>query len=333
MDKLASQIINAANRVLDGFSVTMEEAEELDRAEDSNIILLCAFANKIREKFMGNRVDLCSVINGKSGNCSEDCAFCSQSSHNHAKIHCHPLLNEDEIVRLAVQREKAGARHCDIATSGLGYTGGEEEFKTILRAFRKIKERTRLKMCACLGTLTEKAAKMLAESGVERYNHNLETAESFYGSVVTTHGYTERINTIKYAQKAGMEVCSGMIVGMGETPEQRLEHTFLLKELNVDAVPVNVLNPVKGTRLQDREPLAPLDILKTFAIIRFILPDKNIRYAGGRETGLKSLQPLGLVSGLNGMLIGDYLTTNGQNAGKDLDMLESLNLAYDSSGA
>lgn len=328
MDRLALQIIDTAKKVLDGGSVTMGEAEELFRAKDGNIILLCAFANKIREKFTGNLVDLCAVINGKSGNCPEDCAFCAQSAHHCTGVDCHPLLDEDEIVRLAIRREKAGARHCDIATSGLGYTGDEEEFRTILRAFRKMEKRTGLKLCACLGTLTEKAAKLLAEAGVERYNHNLETAESFYGKVVTTHGYAERIDTIKFAKIAGMEVCSGMIVGMGETPKQRLEHTFLLKELDVDAVPVNVLNPVKGTRLQDMRPLSPLEILKTFAIVRFILPDKNIRYAGGRETGLKSLQPLGLMAGLNGMLIGNYLTTDGQSIERDFDMLKALNLSY-----
>lgn len=328
MDKLALQIIDLAGKVLDGNSITMEEAESLFQATDSNIILLCAFANKIREKFTGNKVDLCSVISGKSGNCSEDCAFCAQSAHYRTGVDCHPLLDEDEIVRLAIQREKAGARHCDIATSGLGYTGDEEEFQTILRAFRRMKKSTNLKLCACLGTLTEKAAKALAKCGVERYNHNLETAESFYGNIVTTHGYAERINTIKFAKSAGMEVCSGMIIGIGESPKQRLEHTFLLKKLNVDAVPVNVLNPIKGTKLQDMKSLPPLEILKTFAIIRFILPDKNIRYAGGREVGLKSLQPLGLISGLNGMLIGNYLTTDGQNIEKDFEMLKSLNLTY-----
>lgn len=328
MDKLALQIIDAANNILDGGSITMEDAESLFQATDSNIILLCAFANKIREKFTGNHVDLCSVINGKSGNCSEDCAFCAQSAHHSTGVSCHPLLDENEIVRLAVHCEKTGAKHCDIATSGLGYTGDEEEFQTILSAFRKMKKSTKLKLCACLGTLTAKAAKALSECGVERYNHNLETAESFYSNIVTTHGYAERINTIKFAKMAGMEVCSGMIIGMGETPKQRLEHTFLLKELEVDAVPVNVLNPIKGTGLQGMEPLSPLEILKTFAIIRFILHDKNIRYAGGREIGLKSLQPLGLISGLNGMLIGNYLTTDGQNVQKDFDMLKSLNLAY-----
>lgn len=328
MNNMALRIIHTADKILNGGSITPQEAAELLNADGSDIILMCAFANKIREKFTGNHVDLCSVINAKSGNCPEDCAFCAQSSHYQTDVKCHPLLDVDEIVRLAALREKAGAHHCDIATSGLGYTGEEKEFKTILMAFRKMRENTNLKLCACLGTLTESAANALTECGVERYNHNLETAESFYGNVVTTHGYAERIDTIRFAKKAGMEVCSGMIIGMGETPEQRIEHAFLLKELNVDAIPINILNPIKGTKLQNRPPIPPMEILKTFAIIRFILPDKNIRYAGGRETALKSLQPFGLVAGLNGMLIGNYLTTAGQDVEKDLDMIESLNLSY-----
>lgn len=328
MDKLATKMVQLADKVLAGGCVTMDDARLLFTAEDSNIILLCALANKIRENFTGNQVDLCSVISAKSGNCSEDCAFCAQSSHHQTGVTCQPLLDEEKIVKTAIQREQAGAKHCDIATSGLGYTGDEADFQTILRAFCRMKQATNLKLCACLGTLTEKAARMLAESGVDRYNHNLETARSFYHNVVTSHGYDERIATIKYAKKANMEVCSGMIIGLGETPEQRLEHTFLLKELNVDAVPVNVLKPVKGTRLQDMPPLPPLEILKTFAIIRFVLPDKNIRYAGGREANLKALQPLGLIAGLNGMLIGNYLTTDGQDIVKDFDMLRSLHLSY-----
>jgi biotin synthase len=328
MDKTATRIIGMASKVLDGDSISSEEALELYEATDSNIVLLCAFANKIRETFMGKQVDLCSVINAKSGNCPEDCAFCSQSVHHNTGVPCYSLMDENEIVNRAVQREKAGAKHCDIATSGLGYTGEEEDFKIILRAFKKMKEQTNLKLCACLGTLTKKAAKSLSDCGVERYNHNLETARSFYPSIVTTHDYDERIDTIQFAKSAGMEVCSGMIIGMGETMEQRIEHAFLLRELNVDAVPVNILNPVNGTKLQSRNPLAPMEILKTFAIIRFILPHQNIRYAGGRETNLKSLQPLGFISGLNGMLIGNYLTTDGQNIHDDLDMLNSLDLSY-----
>lgn len=328
MGEYYSDIIKIGDKVLAGGDITYEEAVMLGRAKGSDIFLMCGFASEIREKFAGNKVDLCSVINAKSGNCPEDCAFCSQSAHHKTGVRCYPLMSEDEIVEQAIQKEKHGAKHCDIATSGLGYNGDEEEFERILRAFNKMKERTNLKLCACLGTLTREAAQRLVEAGVERYNHNLETARSFFHNIVTTHTYDERIDTIKYAKEAGMEVCSGMIIGMGETMEQRIEHTFLLKELDVDAVPVNVLNPIKGTRLEGAKPLSPLEIIKTFAIIRFILPHTNIRYAGGREANLRSLQPLGFVAGLNGMLTGNYLTTPGQGSDKDIQMLEDLQLGY-----
>lgn len=328
MGQYYSDIIRIGDRVLAGGDITYEEAVLLGKAGGSDIFLLCGFASEIREKFAGNKVDLCSVINAKSGNCPEDCAFCSQSAHHNTDIRRYPLMSEDEIVEQAIQKEKNGAKHCDIATSGLGYNGDEEEFEAIIRAFKKMKEKTNLKLCACLGTLTRKAAQKLAAAGVERYNHNLETARSFFHNIVTTHTYDERIETMRYAKEAGMEVCSGMIIGMGETMEQRIEHTFLLKELDVDAVPVNILNPIKGTRLEGAKPLSAMEIIKTFAIIRFILPDKNIRYAGGREGNLRSLQPLGFIAGLNGMLIGNYLTTPGQGANNNIQMLEDLQLEY-----
>jgi biotin synthase len=323
MDKLWNEILTIGQRILNGGNITREEAEALGKSKESDIFLLCSFANRMREKFNGNNVDLCSVINAKSGRCPEDCAFCSQSAHHHTNAKCYPLIDEDKIVETAIKREKAGAKHCDICTSGLGYTGEEKNFKIIINAFKRMKASTNLKLCACLGTLTIDAANQLAEAGVERYNHNLETARSFFPKIVSTHGYDERIDTIRYAKKAGMEVCSGMIIGLGETMEQRIEHAFLLKELDVDAVPVNVLNPVKGTRLENAKPLSPLEIIKTFALMRFILPHKNIRFAGGREKNLKSLQALGFVAGINGMLIGDYLTTEGQEVNKDFQMLRT----------
>ncbi|MBV4448590.1 biotin synthase BioB [Clostridium tyrobutyricum] len=328
MNELWNDILKIGQSILQGGNITYEGALMLGDANDSDTILLCSFANKIREKYNGNNVDLCSVINAKSGNCSEDCAFCAQSSRHHTTAKCYPMIDEDEIVETAIRREKAGAKHSDICTSGLGYTGQEKNFKIIINAFKRMKKETNLKLCACLGTLTMDAAEQLKDAGVERYNHNLETARSFFTNIVSTHGYDERIQTIRYAKKVGMEVCSGMIIGMGESMDQRIEHGFLLKELDVDAVPINILNPVKGTRLEGLKPLSPMDIIKTFAIMRFIMPDKNLRFAGGREKNLKSLQSLGFISGINGMLIGDYLTTDGQGVNKDFDMLKDLNLQY-----
>lgn len=176
---LWNEILRIGEKVISGGSVTEEECELLSKSSESDVFLICSFANKIREKFTGNNVDLCSVINAKSGDCGEDCAFCAQSSHHNTNVKCYPLIDEDEIVATAIKREKSGAKHCDICTSGLGYTGQEKNFKIILNAFKRIGKATNLKLCACLGTLTMDAAKQLADAGVERYNHNLETARSF----------------------------------------------------------------------------------------------------------------------------------------------------------
>lgn len=169
---------------------------------------------------------------------------------------------------------------------------------------------------------------MLKEAGVTRYNHNLETAESCFSEVVTTHEYTNRINTIKTVKEVGMEVCCGGIIGLGETIEQRIELAFTLKDLDVDAVPINVLNPIKGTMMGDKKALTPLEVVKTFALFRFILPAKNIRYAGGREVNLRDVQALGLMAGINGMLVGNYLTTAGRAVEEDLIMLKDMGLTY-----
>lgn len=324
MNNTAHKIIEIADRILDGQKIQPDEAEFLLTAQNADLFLLCSMANEIREAYTGNSVDYCSVINGKSGACSQDCAFCAQSARYHTGAEIHPLLSEDELVQLAIRREKDGAVHADIATSGLGYRGDEQDFKTILRAFSRIKKVTNLKLCACLGTLTEDAARQLAACGVERYSINLQTAESYFSKVITTHTYEERVNTILYAKNAGMEVCSGLILGLGETPSQRLELAFKLRNLDVDAVPINILVPVAGTPLAASPALPPLEILKTFAIFRFILPDRNIRYAAGRERSLRTLQPFGLVSGLNGMLIGSCLTVSGADRSTDAEMLQDL---------
>jgi len=314
------------NKILAGQVITREEALALTKLEGADILVLGSMAAKIRERFAGNRVDLCSIINARSGACSEDCKFCAQSTRHLTGAPVFPLIDEDRIVERAKEMEKAGAHHFDIVTAGLGVGENDPDFARILRAFTRIKKETNLELCACLGTLTEGAARKLVEAGVKRYNHNLETAESFFARVVTSHTYAQRVETIKIAKAAGMEVCCGGIIGMGETPAQRVELAFALKDLDVDAVPVNVLNPIPGTPMEGRPVLEPMEVLKTFAIFRFILPDKNIRYAGGRERAMGDLQALGLMAGINGMLVGNYLTTAGRDIDEDLKMIRDLGL-------
>ncbi|AVX20689.1 MULTISPECIES: biotin synthase BioB [Carboxydocella] len=321
-----NRIIELAKKVLDGQEISFEEAMELARAEGADIQVLAAMAAKIREKFAGDKVDLCSIISVKTGRCSEDCAFCAQSAHHHTNITPVEMLNEEEIIAKAKAMEAAGAHHFDLVTAGLGMDENDPLFLKILDIYRRLRQEISLQLCACLGTLSEKAAQMLREAGVTRYNHNLETARSFFPQIVTTHTYEERIATIKNVKKAGMEVCCGGIIGMGESMAQRIEFAFTLKELDVDAIPINVLNPIKGTKLEGRPLMSPLEVIKTFAIFRFILPTKNIRYAGGREVNLRDMQALGLMAGLNGMLIGHYLTTQGREVETDLQMIKDLGL-------
>lgn len=323
---MLERIYELAQKVLQGQGINQQEALELTKADGADIQVLAAMAAKIREKFAGDKVDLCSIISVKTGKCSEDCAFCAQSAHHHTGITPVEMLNEEEIVAKAKAMEAAGAHHFDLVTAGLGMDENDPFFLKILEIYRRLRQEVNLQLCACLGTLSEKAAFMLREVGVTRYNHNLETARSFFPQIVSTHTYDERIATIINVKKAGMEVCCGGIIGLGETMEQRIEFAFTLKELDVDAVPINVLNPIKGTRLEDRPPLSPMEVIKTFAIFRFILPAKNIRYAGGREVNLRDMQALGLMAGLNGMLIGNYLTTKGREVETDLQMIKDLGL-------
>ncbi len=319
------KILVLGKKVLAGGSINFTEAVALSKTEESDIPFLLAMANKIRQQFMGNEVDLCSIVNGRSGMCSEDCIFCAQSAHHQAQIEVYPLMAEEKILQAAMDAEANGALRFSIVTSGHG-VAYDQDLPRIIKALQRIKAETNLKLCASLGTLTLDQALQLKEAGVERYHHNVETSRSFYPSICTTHTYDERIHTIRVAHQAGLEVCSGGIIGLGETMLQRIEMAFELKELGVHSVPVNILNPIKGTPLENQPPLQPLEILKTFALFRFILPDRGIRTAGGREVNLRDLQATALLSGINGMLIGGYLTTGGRNCAMDLKMIRDLGL-------
>lgn len=313
-------------KVLAGHQITLEEARFLMSLQGSDLYLLLAMANKIKEKFAGSKVDLCSVINARSGKCSEDCAFCAQSIHHNTKINTHELLSEEEFLTHAREIKKTGANRFSIVTSGKGV---DKDFSKIVKILKQLEKETRLKICASLGILDEKAVEELKQANVSRYHHNLETAPSFFDKICTTHSYEDRVKTVRLAKEAGMEVCCGGIIGLGETPEQRIELAFFLRDLDVDSVPINVLNPVPGTPLEKAKPLSPLEILKTIAVFRFILPDKILRYAGGREVNLRDLQAMGLVAGINGILIGNYLTTYGRNPEDDIKMIKDLELTFE----
>lgn len=318
-------IFSVGKKVLAGENISFDEALALTALDDSDIPILLGVANKVRQTFTGNNVDTCEIVNARSGNCSEDCKFCAQSAHHEVQLDVYPLMSEDEILQAAKKAETDGAYRFCIVTAGCGMEG-DTDFGRITAAIERIGRETGLNRCCSLGLLTDENVAALKAAGITRYHHNLEASESFFPHICSTHSYQDRIRTIKRIKSAGLQVCSGGIIGMGETWRQRVELAFALKELDVDSVPVNVLKPVAGTALEGQHRLKPLEILQTFALFRLILPTKIIRYAGGREHSLGELVPLGFLSGVNGMLMGNYLTTAGRGAADDLSTVTGLGL-------
>jgi biotin synthase len=318
-------IFQLGKKVLGGEQLTFDEAIQLTQIDEADIPILLGVANKVRIKFTGNQVDTCEIVNARSGSCSEDCKFCAQSAHHDVKLDAYPLMSEDQILQAAKNAETHGAYRFCIVTAGCGMKN-DPDFVQITDSIKRIGRETGLERCCSLGILTPEHVKALKAAGITRYHHNLETSKSFFAQICTTHTYDERIETIKNVKAEGLEVCSGGIIGLGESWQQRIELAYALKELDVDSVPINVLNPVKGTALENRLPLKPMEVLQTFAIFRMILPTKILRYAGGREKALGELVPLGFLSGINGMLIGNYLTTTGRGASTDLDTVRGLGL-------
>jgi biotin synthase len=314
-----------ADRILDGGGITQGEALRIARSADSETFPLLYQANRLREHYFGNTVHLCSIINAKSGLCPEDCSFCAQSVSHDTDIPVYPLVDADEIVTGARNAEKTGSGCFGIVTSGSSAVKGGE-LDDICGALRRINEETSIRPACSLGAIDLDTALALKEAGMSRYHHNLETARSFFPNVCTTHDYDEDIDTIRAVKAAGLEVCCGGIFGLGETPDQRVEFAFTLKELEVDSIPVNFLNPIPGTRLADADYLTPMECLRIIALFRFILPDKRISVCGGREKNLRDLQSLIFFAGASGTMVGNYLTTTGRTPENDMQMLKDLGL-------
>lgn len=305
--------------------LTRDEAITLSRAQGSDLYELLSIAGRLRAHHKGNEVALCAIINAKSGRCPEDCAFCAQSAHFRTGIKEYPLLEPERILEGALRAQEDGAREFSIVTSGRGIRR-ERELEKLCRAVELLKDETELEPCASLGILGEEQMRCLKEAGLYRLHHNLETARSFFPWICTTHDYEEDVASIRAAKGLGFKVCSGGIFGMGEGPEERVELALTLRELQVDSVPLNFLNPIPGTPLEGRFELTPLECLKIIALYRLSLPDKDIFVCGGREVNLRQLQPLIFPAGANGTLIGNYLTTPGRPPEQDLEMIEDLGL-------
>jgi len=318
MKNLAMTFIDQAN---DGSPLSADQAKQILTAKGSALSVFMAGAHQLKEQYLGDRIDLCSIINAKSGRCAENCSFCAQSVHYQAESPVYPLKSVTEIVAGAKQAEAAG-NHCyGIVTSGTGIEPGEE-FEQILRAIRQIRSDTKIAPSASLGLLNHSSAKALAEAGCQTYHHNLETARSFFPQICTTHDYEEDVETVRCAKAAGMEVCCGGIFGLGESLEQRHELAQTLWELDVDSIPLNFLSPVVGTPLEGTDLLTPMDCLRIICLYRYMLPSKRITICGGREKNLREFQSAIFMAGASGTMIGNYLTTSGRNQDIDIQMLK-----------
>ncbi len=318
-------INDICERVIDGGEILFQEALKLICIEDGrDCDELEKAGHRVLHSFCGDKCDLCSLVNAKSGLCSEDCAFCAQSIHYESGVKEYPFLDCDEIVRRAKEVESMGAHRFCIVTSGKQLEG--EDFKKVLDAFRAIKEKTNLKLDGSLGILDDERIQLLKDAGVTRINHNLETSERFFPSICSTHTFSDRYNTVKRLKQSGIEVCSGGIIGLGEELSDRISLAFSLKDLGAECVPVNILNPRPGTPLEGVEKLSAREIIKTIAVFRLILPRVVIKIAGGREVNLGDAQADALRSGANGIIIGGYLTTKGNAFEKDLALVHSAGL-------
>ena len=298
------------------------EKEKIDDLLKMPLMELISEANKVRAKFFDSKLELCNIVNAKSGLCTQDCKFCAQSQKSSAKVDTYSLKSKEEIIKAARQAKEIGAEKFGIVTSGNSLTPGE--LKEITEAVSCIKNEIKIASCASLGALGKEELLMLKQAGLERYHHNIETSPRFYKQIVSTHDFSQRIDTIGAAKEVGLGVCSGGIIGMGETWQDRIDMALILNDLGVDSVPINILVPIKGTALQDLKPISSQDVLRTISIFRIVLKDKIIKIAAGREGALGDFQGLGFIAGANGMLIGGYLTVNGRSLSQDYKLIEEI---------
>jgi biotin synthase len=316
------------DQVLAGTPPTPDQGLAVLTARGAALTAYLAGAHQLREQAFGNRVKLCSIINAKSGRCPENCAFCAQSAHYRTGAPVYPLKSREEIVAGALHAVAEGSHCYGIVTSGARLAPGAE-LDTVLAAIGDIRARCAIEPAASLGLLDTATARQLAAAGCVTYHHNLETARSFFPQICTTHDYEEDVATVRLAKDAGMKVCCGGILGLGESLEQRIELAATLHELAVDAVPLNFLNPIEGTPLAARRGLDPLDCLRAIAAFRYFLPATPISVCGGREPNLRDFQSWIFMAGASGTMVGNYLTTGGRDRAADLQMLEDAEVEID----
>ncbi len=311
--------------------ITKEEALALVNLKGNNLLYLFAAADKIRNKYCGNILETCTITNAKSGKCSEDCKFCSQSAWYNTDTKSYPIKDKKTLKKEFYEAEKNKNMRFGIVTAGKKMEFETEEFNTVLKFIKEITaENPKAEICCSLGLLGEKELLELKKAGAVRYHCNIQTSSETYSLyAATTHSFNDRIKTIKNAQKVGLEICSGGIIGVGESFEDRINMAFTLKELDVDGIPLNILNPIKNTPHGEKEILSAIEVLKTIAIFRLILKNKNIKIAAGRENIFKDFMGSGFLSGANGMLTGGYLTVKGRSIEEDVNFIENIKKLWD----
>jgi biotin synthase len=330
-----TRIAELGQRVLNGGHVTRDEALSLfDLENPADIFDLLSWANRIRGKFKGNKIHLCSIINAKAGACSENCSFCAQSSHYQTGSPKYGFVDPEPVAEAADEANRNRVTAVGLVAAWKGLDEGPLLDEVCARV-RELKAGGKTRPDVSLGIIkSRRVAGRLKEAGVECYGHNLESSRRFFPRTCTTHTYDDRLETIGYLKEAGIKICSGGIIGMGETREDRCDLAFELKAVGANVVPVNILNPIPGTPFEKNEPLPVLEILKTIACFRFILPRQEIMIAGGRTMNLRDAQSLIFMAGASALMVGNYLTTLNQPVEKDLQMLKDLGLdpSWDSHG-
>jgi len=313
--------LQLASQVLDGVDVSFEQAEEILASPNDELLAVVAAAFRLRHRYFGKTVQLYFLVNAKSGLCPEDCGYCSQSKISSASIEKYRMLSADQLLEGArVAAERQSKTYCIVIS---GRAPSEREMTAVETVVPRIKEELGLKICACLGLLTPEHAARLKSCGVDRVNHNLNTGEEHYAEICSTHTYQDRLKTLNNVRDAGLELCSGGIVGLGESHRDLVSMAMDLRTLKTESIPLNFLHAIEGTPLQNRNDLTPQDCLRALCMMRFVNPSSELRIAGGREKHLRSLQPLGLYVA-NSLFVGDYLTTKGQAPEADYQMVNDL---------
>jgi biotin synthase len=321
---VSQRVSEILDNVLNGSDTEHAAVSELSNAAGADLWDLFAAACRVREHFRGSTVDICSIVNAKSGACSEDCSYCAQSVHHTTNAPVYPLISVDRMAEAAKSAKKNGAKRFCIVTSGRGIDS-RDDLENIAKGVKRVQE-VGLSPCATLGTLTRDQLSYLKDAGLQRYHHNIETSRDYFPRICTTHTFDERIEVLRNASSLGLSACSGGILGMGESMEDRIMMAFTLRELDVDSVPLNFLMPIMGTPLENVIAITPLEALHAVALFRLILPKKEIRVCAGRGTALGPLHPLIFAAGADGFMIGNYLTTSGLKPEDDLRMIQQLGL-------